>query len=299
MGSSQTTPATGAPVGVPLALCAVVVAMVSVQGGAAMGKQLFPAIGPEGATALRLLFASIILWMVWRPWRHWPTRAAWPSLLVYGVALGGMNLTFYMSLSRIPLGVAVALEFTGPLLLAVATSRRPRDFLYAGMAIAGVILLLPIHAMAAHLDLLGVAYALIAGVFWAVYILFGKRSSSAAPGGSVAAIGMLVAMLVAFPAGVAQAGTALLSPALLPVAIGVAILSSAIPYSLEMIALKRLPAQTFSILMSGEPAMGAIFGLLVLQEHLSANQWVAIALIVTASVGTSLSAAREHAAPGS
>ncbi|MBA4791546.1 MAG: DMT family transporter [Pseudomonadota bacterium] len=295
MGSSQTTPAAG----VPLALCAVMVAMVSVQGGAALSKQIFPAVGPEGATALRLVFASLVLWLVWRPWRHWPPRPAWPALLVYGIALGGMNLTFYLSLSRIPLGVAVALEFTGPLLLAVATSRRPRDFLFAGMAIVGVALLLPVHAMAAHLDLVGVAYALTAGVFWAVYIVFGKRSSSVAPGGTVAAMGMAIATIVALPAGIAQAGTALLSPALLPVALTVAVLSSAIPYSLEMIALKRLPAQTFSILMSGEPAMGAMFGLILLQEQLSANQWIAIALIVGASVGTSLSAARGRAAPDS
>lgn len=292
MGRSHTTPAAG----VPLALCAVIVAMVSVQGGAALSKQIFPAVGAEGATALRLVFASLILWLVWRPWRHWPARSAWPALGAYGVALGAMNLTFYLSLSHIPLGVAVALEFTGPLLLAVATSRRARDFLFAGMAIVGVALLLPVHAMAAPLDLVGVAYALTAGAFWAVYIVFGKRSSSVAPGGTVAAVGMVIAAVVAVPAGIAQAGTALLSPALLPVAIAVAVLSSAIPYSLEMIALKRLPAQTFSILMSGEPAMGAIFGLILLQEHLSANQWVAIALIVGASVGTSLSAARGRAA---
>lgn len=281
--------------GVPAALCAVVVAMTSIQGGAALSKQLFPAVGAEGATTLRLVFASAILWMVWRPWRHWPRRAAWPSLALYGFALGAMNLAFYLSLARIPLGVAVALEFTGPLLLAVATSRRAKDFLYAALAIAGILLLLPLHGLAAHLDVLGMLYALAAGAFWAVYIVFGKRSSAAAPGGTVAAMGMAVATLVALPAGIAQAGTELFSPGLLPVAIGVAILSSAIPYSLEMIALKRLPAQTFSILMSGEPAIGAMFGLALLQEHLSANQWIAIALIVTASVGTSLSAARDSA----
>lgn len=280
------------PVGVPMALCAVLVAMISVQGGAALSKQLFPAIGAPGATALRLVFATLLLWIFWRPWRHWPQRGAWPSLVLYGLALGCMNLAFYMSLERIPLGVAVALEFTGPLLLAVATSRRPKDFLFAGMAIAGVALLLPLHALAAPLDLIGVAYALGAGAFWALYIVFGKRSSAAAPGGSVAALGMAVATCVALPAGLAHAGADLLTPALLPVALAVALLSSAIPYSLEMVGLKRLPAQTFSILMSGEPAIGALFGLAVLGEGLSANQWIAIALIVGASLGTSLSAAR-------
>ncbi|MEW6257225.1 MAG: DMT family transporter [Pseudomonadota bacterium] len=293
MRSGGTPPA----VGVPMALCAVLVAMISVQAGAALSKQLFPAIGAQGATTLRLVFATLLLWMFWRPWRHWPRRAAWPALLVYGLALGCMNLAFYMSLARIPLGVAVALEFTGPLLLAVATSRRPLDFAFAGMAVAGVILLLPLHALAAPLDLVGVGYALGAGAFWALYIVFGKKSSGAAPGGSVAAIGMVVASCVALVPGLAHAGADLLSAPLLPVALAVALLSSAIPYSLEMIALKRLPAQTFSILMSAEPAMGALFGLALLSESLSANQWIAIALIVGASVGTSISAARD-ATPG-
>ncbi len=294
MRSGGTPPAAG----VPMALCAVLIAMISVQGGAALSKQLFPAIGAQGATALRLFFATLLLWMFWRPWRHWPHRSAWPTLILYGFALGCMNLAFYMSLARIPLGVAVALEFTGPLLLAVATSRRPKDFLFAGMAIAGVALLLPLHDLAAPLDLVGVAYALGAGAFWALYIVFGKRSSGAAPGGSVAAIGMVVATCVALPAGLAHAGADLLTPALLPVALAVALLSSAIPYSLEMISLKRLPAQTFSILMSGEPAIGALFGLALLGEGLSANQWIAIGLIVGASLGTSLSAARSAVPEG-
>lgn len=283
--------------GVPLALLSVIVAMVSVQAGAALGKQLFPMVGPAGATILRLVFASLILAVVWRPWRHWPKRAAWRPILIYGAALGSMNLLFYMSLARIPLGIAVALEFTGPLAVAVIGSRRPLDWLYVAMAVAGVVILLPFHGASAHLDLTGAAFALAAGACWSLYIVFGQKSGAQTHGGIAASIGMVVATLVVLPAGVAQAGASLLSPALLPAAIGVAVLSSAIPYSLEMVALKRLPTQTFSILMSGEPALGAISGLILLGEHLSLSQWLAIGLIIAASAGTSLSARDRPTSP--
>ncbi|MEP9376337.1 EamA family transporter [Aquabacter sp. CN5-332] len=283
--------------GVPLALLSVVIAMASIQTGAALGKQLFPAVGPAGATTLRLVFASIILAIVWRPWRHWPVGAAWRPILIYGAALGGMNLLFYMSLARIPLGVAVALEFTGPLAVAVASSRRALDWLYVAMAVAGVVILLPFHGAAAHLDIVGAGFALAAGACWALYIVFGQKSGAEAHGGAVASIGMLVASAVVLPVGISQAGADMLSPALLPAAIGVAILSSALPYSLEMLALKRLPTQTFSILMSGEPALGALSGLLFLGEHLSVSQWLAIGLIIAASAGSSLSAQRRAMSP--
>lgn len=276
-----------------VALAALMVAMISVQAGAALSKQLFPVVGAAGATALRLLFATLILWIVWRPWRHWPQRGAWPTLLTYGAVLGAMNLFFYLSLDRIPLGIAVALEFTGPLVVAVASSRRLTDLVYVAMAVAGVLLLLPLHAAAAHIDPVGAAYALVAGGFWAAYIVFGQKAGRQAHGGSVAAIGMVVASVVAMPAGLYAAGTSLFQPALLPIAALVALLSSAIPYSLEMISLKRLPAQTFSILLSGEPVFGALFGLALLGEVLTPSQWLAIALIVAASAGSSVSAARK------
>ena len=280
-----------------VAIAALTVAMISVQVGAALSKQLFPVVGPAGATTLRLIFATLILWAVWRPWRHWPKAGGWRPLLAYGTALGAMNLTFYMSLSRIPLGVAVALEFTGPLVVAVATSRRLRDLIYVAMAVAGVLLLLPLHAGSAHIDPVGALLALIAGGFWAAYIIFGQKAGRAAHSGSVAAIGMVVATVVALPAGIAQAGADLLRPELLPIAALVALLSSAIPYSLEMMSLKRLPAQTFSILLSAEPMFGALFGLILLDERLTAIQGLAIALIVAASAGSSISAARNRPAP--
>lgn len=277
-----------------VALSALVVAMISVQAGAALSKQLFPQVGPAGATALRLLFATLILWAVWRPWRHWPQRGAWRSLLIYGAVLGAMNLTFYMSLARIPLGIAVALEFTGPLVVAVATSRRVQNLAYVAMAVAGVLLLLPLHADAAHIDPVGALYALTAGGFWAAYIVYGQKAGQRAHGGSVTAIGMVVAAMVAMPAGVVQAGASLFQPEILPIGALVALLSSAIPYSLEMVALKRLPAQTFSILLSAEPVFGALFGLAMLDERLTPSQWLAIALIVAASAGSSVSAARNR-----
>ncbi len=283
--SSKTGPAAG----VTLALISVVIAMASIQGGAALGKQLFPAVGPAGATTMRLVCASIILAIVWRPWKHLPSRTGWRSLVIYGVALGGMNLLFYMSLARIPLGIAVALEFTGPLAVAVASSRRARDWVYVAMAVVGVLILLPFHGAAGHLDLIGAGLALAAGACWALYILFGQKSAEAH--GSVAvALGMIIASLVAMPVGIAQAGADMLQLSLLPAALGVAVLSSALPYSLEILALKRLPTQTFSILMSGEPALAALSGLIFLGEHLSISQWLAIGLIIAASAGSSVSA---------
>ncbi|WP_245504729.1 EamA family transporter [Aquabacter spiritensis] len=276
-----------------LALVGVVVAMASIQTGAAIGKSLFPAVGPAGATTLRLVFASLILAVVWRPWRHLPPRGAWRAILLYGAALGGMNLLFYMSLARIPLGVAVALEFTGPLAVAVAGSRRLLDWLFVAMAVVGVALLLPFHGAAEDLDLIGAGYALAAGACWAVYILFGQKSGAQVHGGAAAALGMIIASCVALPVGIAQAGADLLSWSLVPVALAVAVLSSALPYSLEMLALKRLPTQTFSILMSGEPALGALSGLIILGEHLTVSQWLAIGLVVAASAGSSLSAQRK------
>jgi len=289
---SSDHPAKDRAAGTSLAILSVVIAMVSIQAGAALSKQIFPQVGPEGATALRLVCATALLAAFWRPWRRMPTRADWPTLAVYGGALGAMNLLFYMSLARIPLGIAVALEFTGPLAVAVANSRHARDWLFVALAAAGVLILLPLHEAAGPLDWTGAALALGAGACWAIYIVFGQKVGARMPGGIAASFGMLVAALVVVPVGAASAGTALLSPALLPVALAIGIFSSALPYSLEMVALKRLPPQTFSILMSGEPVCAAVFGLTILGEQLSLSQWIAIVFIITASAGSSLSAAR-------
>lgn len=217
-------------------------------------------------------------------------------MVVYGIALGGMNLLFYLSVRTVPLGIAVALEFTGPLLVAILSSRRLLDFLWIGLAVFGIWLLLPLGNSAEPLDLVGAAYALGAGVCWALYILFGQRAG-ADHGAQGAALGVLVAAILVVPIGVAHAGADLLDPALIPLALGVAVLSTALPYTLEMVALTRLPARTFGTLMSIEPAFGALSGLLFLGERLNPTQWLAIGAIILASVGTTLSVKSRVAAP--
>ncbi len=272
----------------PVAL--LIVAMFSFQLGAAIAKQMFPIVGAAGATALRLGLASPMLLAVWRPWRIRPSAREARSIIIYGVAMGWMNLFFYLSLNRIPLGISVALEFTGPLAVAIATSRRAVDFAWVVLAALGLLALLPLGpergALAsAPLDPIGIVYALAAGVCWALYIVYGQKAGNA-HGGQTAALGTLAAALVVVPFGIAQAGTALLSPALLPAACAVALLSSALPYSLEMYAMTRLPTRTFGVLMSGDPALAALSGLAFLGETLSVIQWSAIASIMLASAGS-------------
>ncbi|MFG0382436.1 threonine/homoserine exporter RhtA [Pseudomonas sp. zbq_18] len=266
----------------PIAL--LVIAMTSIQSGASVAKGLFPLVGPEGTTALRLSLAALILGVIMRPWRTRPNFTAWRSLVGYGLSLGGMNLLFYMSLKTIPLGIAVALEFTGPLALALLSSRRLLDFAWVALAVCGLWLLLPDTRSTDHLDPLGMALALGAGLCWALYILFGQKAG-AAHGSQTVVFGTLVAALLVLPIGLSQAGSALFSLDLLPIALAVAVMSSALPYSLEMFALTRLPARTFSILMSMEPAIAALSGLLFLSERLAANQWLAIGAIILASAG--------------
>lgn len=272
------------------AVALVVVAMTSVQAGAAIAKKLFPVVGSTGATALRLLIAAVILAAVLRPWRVRMGAAAWRSVLVYGIALAGLNGLFYAALRTVPLGIATALEFTGPLLVAVLASRRPLDFAWIGLAVGGLLLLLPLGATRAALDPVGVAYALGAGVCWALYIVFGQKAG-ADHGVQVTALGVAIAAVCVLPFGIAEAGTALLDPALLPLAVGVAVLATALPYSLEMIGLSRLPQKTFGTLMSLEPAIGALSGLVLLNEHLVPVQWLAIGAIIAASAGTAATAA--------
>ncbi|HET7845196.1 MAG TPA: EamA family transporter [Xanthomonadales bacterium] len=274
---------------------AMVLGMLSFQLGAAVAKQLFPLVGAQGATALRLGLGALILWLVRRPWRRLRRREGWGSLWVYGLVLGAMNLCFYMALRTIPLGIAVALEFTGPLAIALFGSRRALDLAWVGLVVAGLALLLPWHAQAQSLDPVGVLYALAAAVGWATYIVVGRRAGTAF-GGDAVALGSAIGALVAVPVGVAHAGSALLAPQVLPFALGVAVLSSALPYSLEMFALTRLQARTVGVLVSMEPAMGALLGLAFLGERLAMTQWLAIAAIVVASIGAVLGA-RERASP--
>jgi inner membrane transporter RhtA len=257
--------------------------VVSVQVGAAVATTLFDELGPEGTVLLRTGFAALILLAIWRP--ALPRRATGPlrDAALLGIVLAGMNLSFYAALDRIPLGIAVTLEFTGPFAVAVAGSRRPSDLLWVGLAAGGIVLLSPgIHG---SLDGPGVGFALLAGGFWAAYIVLAARVGRGFSGGQGLALAMTVAAAVLVPVGIAGGGDALARPELLAVGLAVAVLSSAIPYSLELEALRRLQKATFGVLMSLEPAVAALVGLVVLGQDLSATELVAIGLVVGASAG--------------
>ncbi|WP_110350953.1 EamA family transporter [Methylobacterium sp. B4] len=257
--------------------------MVSIQSGAALAKGLFPVVGAAGVTTLRVGFSALILLAVWRPWRRSPERGEIGAIALYGAALGLMNLLFYLALRTIPLGVAVAIEFTGPLAVALFGSRRALDFAWIGLAVLGLGLLLPLGETST-LDPTGAALALGAGLCWAGYIVFGQRAGRAG-GGRAVALGMAVAALVVAPVGIAEAGADLLVPATFGTGLVIAVMSSALPYSLEMFALTRLPRPAFGVLMSLEPAVAALAALALLGERLTLVQWGAIGCIVAASAG--------------
>lgn len=278
-------------------LLAVLGSVIALGIGTSFAKQLFPVVGSLGTTALRVGFSALLMLALWRPWRWALSRSDAMSLLRYGVALGLMNLLFYMSLRTIPFGVAVAIEFSGPLTVALLSSRKAINFVWLALAIVGLGLLLPLGDNVASLDPEGVAYALLAAVFWGAYIVFGKRVGHLHAGHSVA-LGLSVAAITVVPFGVWHAGTALLSPSILLYGLLVAAVSSAIPISLEMMALKRLPQEAFGIMTSMEPAVAALLGLLVLDEHLTALQWVAIVCTMLAAAGSAWTAAPHSAASG-
>ena len=258
-------------------------AVASVQTGAAIAKGLFDDAGPAGTVLLRVGFAALVLWLVWRPRPGAHARRDILLAATFGVTLAGMNLAFYEALDRIPLGVAVTLEFVGPLGVAVASTRRALDALWVGLAAAGILLLADLGG--GSVDATGIVLALVAGAFWAAYILVNERVGRAFPGGDGLALAMVVAALLLLPGGVAAAGDALLDPRVLAIGAAVAMLSSAIPYSLELEALRRIPAGAFGVLMSLEPAVAALAGLVILGEVLATREWAGIALVVAASVG--------------
>ncbi|MFF1415162.1 DMT family transporter [Streptomyces sp. NPDC058289] len=268
----------------PVAL--VVTAGVSVQFGAALAVMLMPRAGAAGVVTLRLAAAALVLLLVCRPKVRGYSRSDWSTVVWFGVAMAGMNGFIYQAIDRIPLGPAVTLEVLGPLVLSVVVSRRLLNLLWAGLALAGVVLL-STHGGGGlgGLDPLGVAFALAAGGMWAAYIVFAARTGRRFPQADGLALAMAVAAVLSLPLGVIEAGSALLLPSTLLLGLGVALLSSVLPYTLELLALRRLPAPTFAILMSLEPAIAATAGFLILNQALSALDAAAIALVIVASMG--------------
>ncbi|MQA73253.1 MAG: EamA family transporter [Solirubrobacterales bacterium] len=267
----------------------VLAAIVSVQSGAAVATTLFDELGPTGTVLARLGFAALVLVAIWRPSLRGVRGTRLRDVALFGVALAAMNTSFYLSLDRIPLGIAVTLEFVGPLGVALVGSRRRSDLLWVAMAAGGILLLAPTPG--GGLDALGVGLALLAGAFWAAYIVLSERIGRSFAGGQGLALAMCVAAILLLGPGIVDGGGELLDPALLAVGFAVAMLSSAIPYSLEMEALRRLPRGTFGVLMSLEPGVAATVGLIGLDQALAAREVIAIVLVVIASAGA-LSSAR-------
>lgn len=265
----------------------ILIAMMSIQSGASLAKSLFPLVGAPGVTALRIALGTLILVVVFKPWRLRFKKEQRLPLLFYGLALGGMNYMFYLSIQTIPLGIAVALEFTGPLAVALFSSRRPVDFIWVVLAVLGLWFLLPLWQSVSQIDLTGAALALGAGACWAVYILTGQRAGEE-HGPATVALGSLIAAVIFVPIGMAQATDSIWQWSILPVGLAVAILSTALPYSLEMIALTRLPTRIFGTLMSMEPALAAISGMIFLGETLTLVQTLALCSIIAASMGSTL-----------
>jgi inner membrane transporter RhtA len=268
----------------------VVAAVTSLQFGAGFAVTLFDELGPAGAAFLRLAIAAVVLLAIWRPRVRGHPLADLRVAAAFGAVLGTMNFAIYEAMDRIPLGIAVTIEFAGPMAVAVLGSRRALDVLWAALAAAGILLLA--DPAGGSLDSAGVAFALLAATMWAFYILLAERTGRIFPGGSGLALAMVAGAVVIAPVGIAQAGGELLHPELLAAAVGVALASSVVPYSLELEALRRLPANVFGVLMSLEPAVAALAGLVILGQDLGLREWVAIALVVVASAGATSARAR-------
>jgi inner membrane transporter RhtA len=260
----------------------VVGAVASVQSGAAVATRLFPAVGPAGAVFLRLVFSALLVWALARPRIGSIPRRHLGLGVGFGLVLAAMNLSFYLALNRVPLGVGVTVEFLGPLGVAVVGSRRLLDLVWVGLAAVGVALL---AGSGGSLDIVGVLLAALAGCFWAAYILLSQRVGRVLPGMTGLAIALSVGAVVMAPVGIVAGGRALVRPGILGRGAAIAVLSSAVPYSLELAALRRLEASVFSVLMSLEPAMGALSGLLFLGQDLRWQEWLAVGCVMVASVG--------------
>ncbi|WP_234430613.1 EamA family transporter [Streptomyces sp. NRRL F-4489] len=273
-----------------LSVALVIGGIVSLQFGASVAVLLFPRAGAMGVVTLRLVVASLVLLVVCRPKVRGYARGDWATVVAFGVALAGMNALFYQAIDRIPLGAGVTLEFLGPLILSVATSRRLLSMLWAVLALGGVVLLG--RAGFDGLNLVGVGYALAAGGLWAAYILLSARTGQRFPQADGLALAMTVAALLSLPLGAFSAGTALLDPVTVGLGAAVALMSSVLPYTLELLALRKLPASGFAVMMSLEPAAAATAGFLILGQSLGWPEVVAIGLVVVASAGAVLSGAR-------
>lgn len=270
-----------------LPVVVILIAMLSIQSGASLAKSLFPLVGAPGVTALRIALGTAILVVIFKPWRLRFKKEQRLPLLFYGLSLGAMNYMFYLSIQTIPLGIAVALEFTGPLAVALFSSRRPVDFIWVILAVLGLWFLLPLGQSVSEIDLTGAALALGAGACWAIYILTGQRAGEE-HGPATVAIGSLIAAIIFVPMGMAQATESIWQWSVMPIVLAVAILSTALPYSLEMIALTRLPTRIFGTLMSMEPALAALSGMVFLGETLTFTQTLALCSIIAASMGSTL-----------
>lgn len=268
-----------------LGILAILASSVSVNAGAAFAKHLFPLVGAAGMTTLRIGFAALILMSICRPWRKLPNAQNLKTIARYGIILGLMNLLVYQAFARIPIGIAIAIEILGPLGVVLASARRVIDFVWFVLAFVGLCLFLPLESTDASLDLVGILFAMGAAISWACYILVGKKLSTDSTLNTVA-IGMFVAACVAAPFGIYESGMTLLSPSVLMMGLMVAVFSSALPFPLEMMALKRLPTHIFSIIVSASPIIAALCGWIILGEQLLRHQWIAIFLIVTAIAGS-------------
>lgn len=270
-----------------LPVVVILIAMLSIQSGASLAKSLFPLVGAPGVTALRIALGTAILVVIFKPWRLRFKKEQRLPLLFYGLSLGAMNYMFYLSIQTIPLGIAVALEFTGPLAVALFSSRRPVDFIWVILAVLGLWFLLPLGQSVSEIDLTGAALALGAGACWAIYIVTGQRAGEE-HGPATVAIGSLIAAIIFVPVGMAQATESIWQWSVMPIGLAVAILSTVLPYSLEMIALTRLPTRIFGTLMSMEPALAALSGMVFLGETLTFTQTLALCSIIAASMGSTL-----------
>jgi inner membrane transporter RhtA len=266
-------------------------AILSVQVGAAFAKGLFPVLGSEGTTMLRLAIGALMLATVLRPWKVLPSRKNLPWLAAYGITVCAMNMLFYAALQRIPLGICVALEFTGPLFVATLGSRRVLDLAWVALAIAGIVLLSPFAGISRGLDPLGVALALAAGACWGLYIIFAQKAG-AELGVRTSAYGMAIAAVLALPFGFSAAQPYLTDPHIMAGAAVVGLFSSALPFYLEMLVLARMPAKVYGMLVCLEPAGGALTGFLFLHEKLNLWQCAGIAAVIAAAFGAAVAARR-------